>query len=543
MRTLLKRPIGWSRGWGAVGIVALAVTGGAAIVYATRLGPWAYGDSTGYITVARNLLRGIGLGMVDPSGEYRPLSHFPPLYPLMLSAGGAFHVDLLGVARISGVILFASLIGFVGWGMQKSSGSAAFGVTAAGVVLTSSALLRLFAGAVSEPLFLVLTLVGIGLLVAYLQTGETNRLVLSALAVGLAWLTRYAGAAWIVAGAIAVVLLGSWSGRRRWTDGITFAAIGATPMLAWLLFLAAQPVPRSPRVWVFEIGDLWNRLAPFRVSAVNALWASLPATNYLDDASYRTRLVLLSAAGLGQLALLMYLRRFAGHNSTRYAARNMLFHAAALSLIFVFCYELVLAASWAFSRPSPDVNVRIMAPLYPLLILGGLGCLFLAGQLLPRLGWMRTAVPLVALILVAYDTPISIRLVRQLHATGEGYTSQRWRSSETIQVVRGLPAGAPLVSNQPDAILLLTGRPAYEMSELVDGEPRQPFPRFGDNLEEDEERAFIEQGAALVLFNSITGQLKSIYADEAETRLQALTRGLYLFARVEDGAVYLAAPP
>jgi len=536
-----RGPASWL-GW--VVILALAAGGGAAVLLATRFGPWAHGDSTGYIATARNLLSGLGLGMVNPSGEYRPLSHFPPLYPLTLGAMGLFHLDVIDAARFLDVGLLAAVIALIGWWMKEASDSYLFGALIAAIVLTSSAIVRMFTGAMSEPLFVFLSIGCTALLAGYLRHGKRRLLLLSAAAAALASLTRYVGVGWIAAGSLAVLSLGSFDRKRRVIDALGFGVVSAIPMLGWLLFLAAQPAPRTARSWALDVGELWSRLGPFRLDLVEAAWGLLRVTENLPAAPYRMRLLLLGLVFLTQLVLLVYfLRTREQHGAEDADAAGRSLQAAGLSFIFVIFYGIVLALAFLFSLPSPDINERMLAPVVPLAWIVLACTLAGIGKRTAKERCARCLLVAAVAAMMISDLPASLRLITRLHESGEGYTSKSWRSSETIQVVRGLPASAPLVSNQPDAILLLTGRPAYEMSELVDGEPRQSFSRFGDNLEEDEERAFIEQGAALVLFNSITGQLKNIYSDEAETRLQALTRGLYLFARVEDGAVYLSAPP
>src|SRR6187455_890822 len=46
-------------------------------------------DSSEYVMGARNLLAGKGVGAIDADGEFHPLTHFPPLYMLLLAAGNA----------------------------------------------------------------------------------------------------------------------------------------------------------------------------------------------------------------------------------------------------------------------------------------------------------------------------------------------------------------------------------------------------------------------------------------------------------------------
>ncbi len=133
-------------------------------------------------------------------------------------------------------------------------------------------------------------------------------------------------------------------------------------------------------------------------------------------------------------------------------------------------------------------------------------------------------------------------MLESLHAQGAGYTSRAWVSSGTLRAVRDLPAGVPLISNESAAVLLHTGRPAYDMPELVEMNRRPVAEAFGDAVDDPVESKFREHGAALVLFGSILDQLEAIYGTDAELRLAGLTRGLLLRAKTLDGAIYLYPP-
>ena len=50
-------------------------------------------DSVAYLWSAESLARGIGLGTLDAFGKFKPLIHFPPLYPILLAVFEAFNID------------------------------------------------------------------------------------------------------------------------------------------------------------------------------------------------------------------------------------------------------------------------------------------------------------------------------------------------------------------------------------------------------------------------------------------------------------------
>ena len=79
-------------------LLLLSVSGAAAILYAV---PHAIGgtwDSVVYIGVARNLANGTGFYLAH-SRPLRPLTHWAPLYPLILATPAYFGIDPVNSAK------------------------------------------------------------------------------------------------------------------------------------------------------------------------------------------------------------------------------------------------------------------------------------------------------------------------------------------------------------------------------------------------------------------------------------------------------------
>src|SRR2546421_11530092 len=79
-------------------------------------------DSCEYVMGARNLLAGKGIGAIDAEGEYHPLTHFPPLYMLILAAGNAVVGDLFKAAYGMNLLLYALNIALVAVVVRRCSG-------------------------------------------------------------------------------------------------------------------------------------------------------------------------------------------------------------------------------------------------------------------------------------------------------------------------------------------------------------------------------------------------------------------------------------
>src|SRR5262249_32377513 len=127
------------------------------VIYTT---PWGTGtgwDQAMYIGAARNLLAGRGVTVAWGPDTGKPLTHFPPLYPLVLALGGPLGLDPWGVARYLNAALRAVdlvMVSLLAWRVGGRSHLAA--LIAAFLMLTSVHMEFVHGSAWSEPLFLVL---------------------------------------------------------------------------------------------------------------------------------------------------------------------------------------------------------------------------------------------------------------------------------------------------------------------------------------------------------------------------------------------------
>ena len=72
-------------GYALIAILVLALTGSLVLAFATTWGIGISPDSTIYIKAARGLLAGKGFYLISLDGEWSPMTHFPPFFPLLLA--------------------------------------------------------------------------------------------------------------------------------------------------------------------------------------------------------------------------------------------------------------------------------------------------------------------------------------------------------------------------------------------------------------------------------------------------------------------------
>ena len=88
----------------------LASIGGYFAFQAMTWGPWAFSDSSAYIGAARNIASGNGFVILQSTGEFKPLTEFPPFFPVLLSVFNGNDLDYINTIRWCNIFLFFSSI-------------------------------------------------------------------------------------------------------------------------------------------------------------------------------------------------------------------------------------------------------------------------------------------------------------------------------------------------------------------------------------------------------------------------------------------------
>ena len=527
--------------------VGMSLVAGAAvwiIGYSTHLGPWVFSDSAEYIVSARNLLKGLGLGLTQASGEFQPLSLHPPLYPLVLAGAGFAGFDLITSARWLNAVLFGGTIVVVLATIRLVTNSALLAFVAGIMLLTNPTLIDIHSGAMAEPLFLFAGSVSLLLLLRYFEAPRRPVLLLAALACGLAILTRFPGLAFMGAGLIGLTLFrpGSWKARLEAIG--QYAALASAPILLWQLWAKWQLGVEAPRQWKFDVGNLWSALAPFRGELVGSIWNWIPYHDFFPTLPYHPKPRLLFAAGLGiaGLAVIAVQRIVRCNRLTWQRTRSL--QLGLLYASFVCLSIGLLAVVFVFSLPQlgpADIDRRMLLPAQVGTLLTILLIADLCSRAWRRQRWIRWLTTAGGILLISWYLPQSLELASDLHRTGGGYTGLGWRNSPTVQAVADLPPETPIVTNESAAISFLLDRAAYDIPELARWQKREEFARFGIG-DESEERIFRENGAALVLFDSVFDQFYAIYEARAEERLRVFVDGLWVESRLGDGTIYYNQP-
>ena len=388
----------------------------------------------------------------------------------------------------------------------------------------------------SEGLFLSLFVFSLLSLIGYFEKGSISLLLISALLCGFAFLTRYIGISLAISGVILILLLSKNSIRLRIRNSLLYLLLSSAPIVFWMIWLRFRST--SPRTTSFQIEGLWNQLEPVRGAFIDFFWSLFPFFDTSLSISYLTRVGFLAVIGVTVLAVVgTYIYRNLRNREQSWNLEPGYLLAIVFST-FGAVYLGSLTLSYLMTDPAPDLSGRILSPVYVSSIMAIFSCLFTYLDTPMRSVAIRGIPIALALLSIFSNLRTSIHVVRSLHLRGDGYTSSSWKASGTLEAMRAIPADTPIITNESDAILFHLNLPSYDLPELFLENPRENLRSFGSDETDHLEELFREQGAALVLFNTLQWQLKPIYQDRTEERIQSLIQDLDVYQESYDGGIY-----
>jgi hypothetical protein len=528
-------------------IILVSLIGGAAALRTTVNGPWGYTDPVVYLATARSLDRGEGLGYYEGDATFRPITIQPPFYPIVLSAIGLFGVDLVAAARWLNIFALVASIFLAGWIFYRHTRAPALGLIASVLLCVFPHMQVMFSSAYSEPLFILLFLSGGAVLLAYLQKGKTSLLVISALLIGMIPATRYAGIAMVFAGGASVLLLSAGTTRDRLRKAAWFSLLAGLPILLWLAWIYFSS---DHSVGGRSLGLDWHGLSAqfqaFRGIFMDTIWKWVPFQSHEMLLRYRLRFIITGFGLVVMLALVLLagrrLRKTSRDSAQPGDGSGMRVFAffGLSSLLFL----AVLVLTYLFTRPTIDVDNRMLLPLYvgSVMAFYAAFAVWQAAWFKGKLWLLRSLPWLVAAVCVLWYYP-QTREKMEFYRAGDGLnaglTAYRWDRAGIIQAVRSLPDGQPVISNDWELLLLWTGRPVHGFWNSFPAAMPIQSGAYGTLTDDPVQSLFCEQGAALVIFNDFPAQFQAHVGDTYLHLVPYLFAGLTVSGTYPDGKIYL----
>lgn len=510
-------------------LVVVSLFAGWSVWYATPAGMGLTNDSAAYLGGARSILAGTGYSDIWLDSELEPITHYPPLLSLTLSAlSGVSGLNPYRAARVLHIILFAAstaLMGLLGKRLMASSGArfwhSGLALLPALLFAFNADLLRVHAQVLSEPLFLFFSLLAFLAFDFALRPGNSPSAgffcLLSGLFSGLAFLTRYSGLALIATFLAAIVLLAP---AARLRQAAFFLAGALPPMAAWFGRNALLADSVTNRVFHFNPLERSN----LRVGLWNTAHFLLPLPGggeWLFQSGWLPGLLLAGGtallAWLGWRAFRACFKRETGQPLTFVTA------------LYVFGYLGAVLFSMSFFDASTKFQPRILAPLYVtwmLLLTAGLGAF------VSRRGWLRAfaaGVAGLALALSGFGITRELETLRAMD--GLGYASWRWRQAEVLTYLRRLPPEIAIYTNSPPAVYHVTGRASRIVPSVFN--PVSGLPRTDYEESLAQMRADLFAGRAVLALFEVSS-LEEAFGPEVALQFE----GLPLILKAQGHALY-----
>lgn len=433
----------------------LAITGCGLVLAATPLGAglidW---DSFNYVSTARSLAEGLGLRIPVNRDYYQPMTHYPPLFSILLSLPVRLGADPLQASRWMNALAFGGSIFLAGCILYKATDNVILSLGAALLYTFSPTAIGINAWVLAEPLLTLLLLGGSLVLILYLEEGRWWQLVLAALLFSAGFLTKYVGAAGVGATALYLLLRKGSGWRKRLGEQLVVWGIGLVPSAIW--------------AWRnFQISEtLNNRNLGFHPPAKGnfiSMFHTLASWLLPEGFIYGHERGLAVAAAVVLVGVVAW---GISHHKKLKSSPGLFLETGLFLLSLALAYLFVVFFSKTFVDDGIGMTTRMFAPLLPLGILLGVITLNMFWQTEPqRLN--RMLVLLVSgLMLVSFAAGTALKMPSWRN-NGLGLARPGILDSPALEILKSEELRGQLIySNNPYALYLLTGDIGYRIKDF-----------------------------------------------------------------------------
>lgn len=497
----------------------LGVAGAATILYSTRWGIGLNQDGLFYIGGAESILRGDGFSYMQV-GESRTITKWPPGYSLLLSLFGLVAPSVSEGARWANAMLFGINIVLVGIIVMTKTARLWPALLASLLMLTSSTMLGYHVMALSEPLYFSLLLAALYFLDKYIQTDAIYPLVLSALFVSAATLTRFIGVTLIASLCISILIFSKRSLRQRLIDSVLTGLACSLPLLLWMVRNWEISRHETPLASGAEIAKMKIKTHLIELRHVKTALYAISEWVLPPPLPMSLQVAALVIVLLGTAFMVIRSRHTA----------SITFVYLVLTHVVVYCLSHVFFISFV----SGDIyyDSRYLLPVFLSIILIITICL---GQIsFKAKPFARIVVIVLCVLLPLSFIKRSASLVSKAHQHGLGLANTVWTRSAIMNQIKTLPNDVRVYSNLPIIVIYLTRRQVNALPYKIDPNTEEPF---GDYLQKLKEIGTTSQNQRTLIFYIPV----RIGAFPSEEELQ-LTLPLKKIATGPEGSLYEVLP-
>jgi len=543
-------------------LLICGLTAVAAIFWSSQ--PYGLGltsDSLNYIAAARNLVAGHGVAGCNGS----PLLAAPPLYPATLAVVSILSgIDAPTTARFLNAVLLCGIIWISGILIIRVSRPpvvAALGILA---IFFSVPLHLVSRMALSEPLFILVSLLAIVFLSCYLRHPRFLFLFLFMAAVAAACLTRYIGIIFTAAGCLCILIFGRGDIQRRLRDAV-FSLMGVIPLALWLIrnhsvsgtlfgprypsqysflhnvFVTAKSVLSWYLKGLFTVDGSIDANTTYTVNGI-LTWYLKGSSPYgvfllaIFTVCVICLFVVWLAAAVRLPELFSSLTRGKGTSMVKGIPPEI-----SVSCLFAAAYLAFLVIT-STTTAYDEIGSRLLSPIFvPMHVI----LFFLLSWESNPTGTTRRIRLWRLLLLVALAVcligPIrwTLAIHLQMRDRGEGWSGKTWRKSETISTLsrQAIGDGTVVFTNAPEAFYLYLNDLYLKGARITPGKTMYASKQKIQTLDELRGNWPADNKAILVWFDWVGYEQPYLFTVD-ELRLIANVREI---SRLADGTIYLVS--
>jgi hypothetical protein len=465
----------------------LVSIGGYLAFHAMIWGPWAFSDSSAYVSAARNIASGNGLVIYQSTGEVKALTEFPPFFPVLLSIFGGNKIDYISTIRWLNIFLFSSSI-----------------------FLFSQ---TLYAATRKHYLSLIATLFFI-----------SSPQIVTTYTSSLLPITRYAGALFI-----SVFGIGLFASSRkaplnlRIRNTIIYYLIAFLPVGLWGLSLFYKFNIFGGKRFSLDI-TIFHDIARSTIEELKVIKLWIPYVEiYLDTF---TEGLITSIFAILIISLIGWtIKQFIFSNRSNESNQKHFFF---LIIMLIFGYVFFIGFTHSITIPQIDIIDRMMIPIYPLCIfIIFLSLDFLINKMESR-NFITISIIALSFICIRYNCLRTNSYIKAMNTNGYGFTARAYQQSGLINEIQKIPDDREMISNSSGFVLFYTNRYPIQVNNF-------PNYSFGSGNTYGE-KSFREKYAALIILFS---DFSNYYGVESENLFFTLTNTLNAkYVDIEGGIYY-----
>jgi len=428
------------RGW----MVSLAAFAAAGYVFLATApyGPGITSDSIHYITAAQKLLT---IGRMETyTGS--PLVSYAPLLPFLYASLAWIAFPILFWARFISAVSFGMVVAIAGRWSWTATGAINWAGLTVALVLFARPLLWYSPYALSELLFVVLTLAALWSLWLFVQNNKPIFLLAAIAFSALSILTRYIGLTAVLAGTLFLLFNLRCIAKERVKYALLYLLPSCVPFVIWLW--------RNQQVSGTFFGIREASDYRYQEMLFDTLWSwsrwVIPAAFPKSVTLFAVFLILL--IGVGVIRLMM------GWRTASEPLRRMLW----LIVIYIVTYSasLVFAARGAkFEGLSERLWLPVAVPV--VLLVTGVAAINVQSR---TTRWFKVFLAVFVAGWIMSGMLFAGRMLRECIGDGPGvFNIAAWRQSPTMRFMQNSALKGVFYSNFPEPLYYYTGVVSYQV--------------------------------------------------------------------------------